>query len=174
MNDKEFASIVNSTKGVVLAAIRKHLAAEYLHSIDDVVQETYIRAYRSLVKNSFRGDSSINTWIYTIARNESLRMMKKLNREEIKLRKKAEKMEELAVNEAVEYTAGYNDRIDVDNSISSLPDKYKKVMELIFLGFSEKQIASELSLKKGTVKSRVFRGRALLQKMVSGESKYVN
>ena len=97
MDDKEFAGIVNSTKPIVLSAIKKYVAAQYFHSIDDVVQETYLRAYKSLIKNSFRGESSMETWLYAIARNESLRMMKKINREEIKLKKKARKMDDLAL-----------------------------------------------------------------------------
>jgi RNA polymerase sigma-70 factor, ECF subfamily len=172
MDDKEFAGIVNLTKPIVLSAIKKYVDAQYFHSIDDVVQETYLRAYRSLVKNSFRGNSSLETWLYAIARNESLRMMKKLNREEIKLKKKALKMDELALEKSSEEKDDINDkRIDLKRTISNLPDKYRRVMELVSLGFSEKQIANELSLKKGTVKSRVFRGKFLLQRIIAGGAK---
>ena len=172
MNDKEFAGIVNTTKPVVLSAIKKYVSAEHYHLIDDVVQETYLRAYRSLIKNSFRGDSSVQTWLYAIARNESLRMMKKVNREEIKLKKKAQKMEELATGKSAEEQDDTNvKKIDLKVTISSLPEKYKSVMELVSLGFSEKQIADELSLKQGTVKSRVFRGKFLLQRIIAGGAK---
>jgi RNA polymerase sigma-70 factor, ECF subfamily len=169
MNDKEFAGIVNSTKATVLSAISKNLAPQYYHSIDDVVQETYLRAYRSLKKNSFRGDSLIETWLYAIARNESLRMMKKLNREEIKLKKKAEKLAESA--EEAESREKHDDginKMDLDRIINDLPEKYRSVMKLFSLGFSEKQIAGELSLNKGTVKSRVFRAKSLMQRMAGG------
>jgi RNA polymerase sigma-70 factor, ECF subfamily len=174
MDNKEFADIVNSTKHVVLSAVKKHIDPRYDHSIDDIVQETYLRAYKALMKNSFRGDSSIDTWIYTIARNETMRMMKKLNREAVKLRKKADSLENSVENTIFEDVADYNiNKLDLEGSIGSLPGKYKEVMELIILGFSEKQIAVELSLKKGTVKSRIFRGRALLHRTLSGETKYV-
>jgi RNA polymerase sigma-70 factor, ECF subfamily len=175
MDDKEFAGIVNSTKPIVLSAIKKYIAAQYFHSIDDVVQETYLRAYKSLIKNSFRGESSMETWLYAIARNESLRMMKKINREEIKLRKKARKMDDLAHEKSAEEHDDVNiKRIDLKNTISGLPEKYRRVMELVSIGFSEKQIAEELSLKKGTVKSRVFRGKFLLQRIISGGAKNDN
>ncbi len=169
MNDKEFSGIVNSTKAVVLSAIKKNLAEQYYHSIDDVVQETYLRAYRSLIKNAFRGDSSMGTWLYSIARNESLRMMKKLNREEIKLKKKAEKIAESIEEASLRESNDDNiKRIDLDRIINALPEKYSSVMRLISLGFSEKQIAGELSLKKGTVKSRVSRAKSIMQRIAGG------
>jgi RNA polymerase sigma factor (sigma-70 family) len=172
MNDKEFAGIVNSTKPIVLSAIKKYVSAEHYHVIDDVVQETYLRAYRSLIKNSFRGDSSVETWLYAIARNESLRMMKKINREDMKLRKKAKKMDDLALEKSAEEQDDVNvKRIDLKATISNLPEKYRSVMELVSLGFSEKQIADELSIKQGTVKSRVFRGKFLLHRIIAGGAK---
>ncbi len=36
------------------------------HDVDDVVQDTFVRAFNSL--DSFRGDSSLRTWLFTIAR----------------------------------------------------------------------------------------------------------
>ena len=169
MNENEFAGIVNSTKSIVLSAIKKNLPAQYFHSIDDVVQETYLRAYRSLIKNSFRGDSSVETWLYTIARNESLRMTKKLNREEMKQKRKAEKMDELTLqNNSYEKENISNWKMDMERVLNTIPEKYKSVMKLFSLGFTEKQIARELSLKGGTVKSRIFRGKALLRKIIGG------
>jgi RNA polymerase sigma-70 factor, ECF subfamily len=169
MNDKEFAGIVNSTKSVVLSAIKKNLAPQYYHSIDDVVQETYLRAYKSLIKKAFRGDSSMETWLYAIARNESLRIMKKLNREDIKLKKKGEILAESAEEaSSIEKSDDNIKRMDLDRIINDLPEKYRSVMKLISMGFSEKQIAGELSLNKGTVKSRVFRAKSLMQRMAGG------
>jgi DNA-directed RNA polymerase specialized sigma24 family protein len=59
MTEREFADIVGRTKKVVLSAIEKNLASRFYHSIDDVVQETYLRAYSSLTKGKFRGESSL-------------------------------------------------------------------------------------------------------------------
>src|SRR5271157_5838929 len=87
MTEKEFADIVGSTKKIVLSAIEKHLSARFYHAIDDIAQESYLRAYRSIIKNKFRGDSKIETWLYAIARNEALRMNDRLAREEEKFKK---------------------------------------------------------------------------------------
>jgi len=165
MDNREFSKIINSTKAVVLGAIEKHLAQDFYHSIDDVVQETYIRAYRGLTGNKFRGDSKIETWLYAIARNESLRMNKKLIREEEKLRKSLENMQ----NENKNNTTGSDHEIEnLHLAIEKLPDNYKSVMELVLKGFSIREIAHRLDIKAGTVKSRTSRGREMLQKIYTG------
>lgn len=167
MTETEFAHIVHETKGVVLSAVEKHLAARHYHAIDDVVQETYLRAYNSLAREQFRGDSSITSWLYTIARNESYRMNEKLSREEIKFQK--------AMNHMIERTrteSNNNNTMEIDDlieNITRLPEKYGSVIKLISQGYSEKEIARLLSIKKGTVKSRASRGRDLLKKLYAGE-----
>lgn len=164
MTEREFAEIVNDTKGIVLSAIETHLSNHFSHAIDDVVQETYLRAYRSLVNNTFRDDSKLSTWLYTIAKNECFRMNKKLSREEIKFQKSVEMMR-LGEQRGSEYST---DRELLRELIIQLPEKYRSVMELISLGFSEKAIAEKLNLKRGTVKSRASRGREMLQRIIQG------
>jgi hypothetical protein len=58
MNEREFAKIVAETKGIVLSAIEKHLDFRFSHAIDDVVQESYLRAKKSLVKGAFTEESA--------------------------------------------------------------------------------------------------------------------
>ena len=87
MNDKEFTELFKSTKKTVLSAIEKYLAVRFVNAVSDVVQETYLRAFKSLSKKNFLGKSSIETWLYSIAKNESLRMNEKLMREEKKFKK---------------------------------------------------------------------------------------
>lgn len=167
MTGKDFTEIINSSKGIVLSAISRHLSEKYYMVIDDVVQETYFRAYKSISKNGFRGDSSLNTWLYTIAKNESLRMNEKLNREEKKFSRSVEQyLPEMEIR---------NDEHDnTDNieelyaNISRLPDAYMNVMKLVAEGYSEKEIALKLGIKQGTVKSRSSRGKEMLKKIYEG------
>jgi RNA polymerase sigma-70 factor (ECF subfamily) len=165
MTEWEFAEIIDTTKGTVLSAIQTHLADRFYHAIDDVAQETYIRAYRSLVKKKFKEESLISTWLYTIAKNESLRMNKKLSREEMKFQKSVEKMKADA-----EYVSSENN-LDIEalrKAIGNLPEKYRSVIELVSRGFTEKQISEKLGIKRGTVKSRASRGREMLEKLLKG------
>jgi len=49
MEEREFSEIVEKTKKIVLSTIRKYIFSENWEAIDDVVQENYLRAYKSLV-----------------------------------------------------------------------------------------------------------------------------
>ncbi|PKL39059.1 MAG: RNA polymerase subunit sigma-70 [Spirochaetae bacterium HGW-Spirochaetae-1] len=162
MTDREFADIVGQTKAVVLSAVGKHLDSRHYHAIDDVVQETYLRAYKNLAKNGFRQDSSIGTWLYTIARNESIRMNMRLGREEKKSLKAAEDMKNVDA-------AGNLPDFEIEHlhdTIARLPGKYREVLELVARGFSIEEIAGKLGMRRGTVKSRTSRGKEMLKKMM--------
>lgn len=174
MNEKEneFSRIFKDTKGSVLGAIAKNLKPDYAHMIDDVVQETYIRAYNSLKKNQFRYEASLNTWLYTIAKNESLRLNAKLNKQ-----KNIEKTldESFLINKSLQdnnsslyhENFGHLDKLEaVQKIISKLPLKYKSVLELDILGFKDWQIADKLKISLGTVKSRNSRAREKIRQWV--------
>lgn len=161
MNEREFADIVGKTKKTVLSAIEKNLASRFYHSIDDVVQETYIRAYSSLTQGKFRGEASINTWLYSIARNESLRMNEKLLREERKQKKLIEAKDITEDN-------GDDNITLLKENILNIPEKYGSVLSLVSLGYSLNQISEKLGLNIGTVKSRISRGKKIIQDNIKG------
>ena len=163
MNEFEFASIVKDTKPIVLSAIEKNLIEAYYNYIDDVAQETYLRAYRALSKNKFKGDSSLSTWIYAIARNEAKRMNLKLLKEDNKIKRKAEK--------EFQDTHDVDSNVDIlalNEGINSLPDKYKEVILLVRDGYSINEISMKLKLNSSTIKSRIFRGKEFLKKFMGG------
>jgi RNA polymerase sigma-70 factor (ECF subfamily) len=163
MSEEEFTGIVQSTKKIVLGAVGRFLVADFYHAIDDVVQETYLRAFRSLEKNGFKGQSLVSTWLYTIAKRESLRMNSKLLREREK-EKRAGFQRHETVDSAEEKF--FSNLAEVKSLIEGLPVKYREIFNLMVKGFSENEIAQRLSISKGTVKSRKSRGREILLKML--------
>lgn len=160
MNETEFSRIVEDTKKIVLAAVGRYLHPDLYEEIDDVVQETYIRAYRSIAAGKFKGESSPGTWLYVIARNESLRMNKKLKKISAASIESAGHLPDHRNSESRAETEE-----QLYEKVSMLPEKYRDVIELVLRGFSEAEIAAELKIKPGTVKSRSFRGREILQKL---------
>jgi len=154
LSEKEFAEIVKQTKRVVLSAISRNLHPSLVRCIDDVVQETYFRAYKSLAAGKFKGESTLETWIYAIARNESLRLNEKNRRIFIP-------DFEIEQGVTVEYETG-----SLESALGSLPDKYREVISLRMEGYSEEEISEKLNISQGTVKSRAFRGREMLGKIL--------
>lgn len=164
MTEKEFTRFVEETKGIVLAAVRRYLPFELHHAIDDVVQESYLRIYRNLHKTHFAEPSSKNNWVYTIAKNESLRMADRSSRDTMKVKKFIESLDSDSGRVMDSMT---EEVIIIREVISGLPEKYRMVFELLVLGFSEKQISEKLALKQGTIKSRIHRGRELINRTLS-------
>ncbi len=166
MTESEFTEIVSSTREIVLSAIEKNLAERFSYAIDDVAQETYFRVYKALKKDQFRKESKLSTWLYTIARNESLRMNDKLRKEEDFL------ISHTDLNEN-------SKRLNSQEMIGTLrallvkiPDKYRKVLEFYLAGYSESQIAETMGVKPGTVKSRAFRGKEMIKRVGIKEKFY--
>jgi RNA polymerase sigma-70 factor (ECF subfamily) len=159
MDGKEFAKIVHKTKKVVLSSIGRHLPSRYSHAIDDIAQETYIRAYRSLVKGAFRNQSSLETWLYAIARNETLRALGKFSREE----KKTEKAK--TIIPSTDESGEEIDHQEMFGLVKKLPEVQRDVFLLLLRGRNLKGISRELSIPVGTVKSRISRGKEGLKKL---------
>lgn len=162
----DFAAIIAETKRPVLAAIRRYLDGRFSYAVDDVAQEVYLRAYRALTKGKLNDASKLRSYLYTIARNEALRMNARGEREE----KKAEKFlnarrERLTVSSETVSTrtmAG-----DIAEALANIPEHYAQVVQLSMLGFSAREIVEKLQIRPGTVKSRLSRGLALLREKLA-------
>jgi RNA polymerase sigma-70 factor (ECF subfamily) len=159
ISDKEFAAIVRDTKSIVLSAVRTHLPVHYFYAIDDVVQETYLRAFKALQKGSFRGDSAVGSWLFTIARNESIRIAARLDREEEKSLRHG-RWEMMKDN-----SDAASDAEDILSLVSMLPDDYHCIFSLLLQGKKVVTISQELEIPLGTVKSRIFRGKAIMKRL---------
>jgi DNA-directed RNA polymerase specialized sigma24 family protein len=69
----EFARLVETYSGVIYRLAVKMLQDS--QDAEDVLQETFLKAYRYL--SSFDGRSSLSTWLYRIATNEALMLLRK-------------------------------------------------------------------------------------------------
>ena len=138
---------------------------------DDVVQETYLRAYRSW--HTFLQGSDCRRWLFTICRNAFLR-----SRERDRHRIELEDGDAEALDAFVAHGASIADgtdrllaRIDLAPAISTalaeLEEPFKSAVILVDLEDQSYEAASEiLGVPIGTVRSRLFRGRRLLQQQL--------
>jgi RNA polymerase sigma-70 factor (ECF subfamily) len=164
MTNNEFDKFVNETKGVVLSAIEKYLEYDNFHYIDDIVQETYLKAYKSLQKKQFRGDSKISSWLYVIAKNESIRMNQKFYRDK-NLEKKFVEYEQIKNDYNTQKKDDYKLLKELKKKVFGLPNIYRKIFNLYLDGSNENEISEKLEIPKGTVKSRLHRGKKILLKL---------
>jgi RNA polymerase sigma-70 factor, ECF subfamily len=139
---------------------------------EDLVQDTCMRAYRFFDK--FERGTNMKAWLFKILTNTFINRY----RRKVKERSVVEGAEREAVHErfvsrdATDFAANpeqyFFDRLlsdDVLRAIDSLPIDFRLVVILADLQeFSYKEIAEILECPVGTVMSRLFRGRKLLQK----------
>jgi RNA polymerase sigma-70 factor, ECF subfamily len=134
---------------------------------DDISQEVFIRAYRSIAK--FRGGSKLSTWLYRIAVNLSINHLKK------KSRRSHELPNEEVLNTSFDSLVSdwTNPLEDVEakelaqqikEATESLPVAEKVVFAMaVQQGLSYKEIARTLDCPIGTVMSRLNRARRRLR-----------
>ena len=143
---------------------------------EDLVQDTFLRAYRFFDK--FERGTNMKAWLLKILTNTFINRY----RRSVKERNIVEGSERDAVHErfvsreAAEYAANpeqyFFDRLlsdDVLKAVDALPIDFRLVVILADLQeFSYKEIAEILDVPVGTVMSRLYRGRRLLQKALAG------
>lgn len=138
---------------------------------DDLVQETFLRAYRSW--HTYERGTECRSWLFTICRNQFLKSVSRRQRKEIPsspLEADVESLAATAVFSAIQNanpeTGFFDSFVDADvlAAVDRLPDPFREAVVLSDLeGMAYPQVATVLGVPVGTVKSRIFRGRRLLQ-----------
>ncbi len=141
---------------------------------EDIAQEVFIKIYTSI--GSFKGNSSLSTWIYKITHNLSLDFLKR-NSKKIKTTKTLDDPEDSEIlsltGEQFDPEKEFEDkalREDIMKALSTLPDDQRQLIELKDIhGFSYEEIIEITGLKDGTMKSRLNRARASLKKSLQSK-----
>lgn len=139
----------------------------------DLVQDTFLRAHRGW--EGFRRGTNGRAWLFTICRNRFLRKEEQRGRRAEVLESETDAdVESLAATAVFSEvranmdpeTAFFDSFVDreVLDALDALPTPFREAVVLSDLeGLSYPEIAEVLELPTGTVKSRLFRGRRLLQ-----------
>lgn len=130
-----------------------HIRRLVIHHSDaqDATQETFIRIFRSIDK--FKGDSSLNVWIYRIATNEALRLIGKRRDNIISLEDNdSSEARTIADEEYVNYTD--IEAVKLQNAILSLPTKQQLTFNLRYYDELEyEEIANIIGSTPSSVKA---------------------
>jgi RNA polymerase sigma-70 factor (ECF subfamily) len=139
---------------------------------EDVVQETYVRAFTHL--KDFRGDSSLSTWLSRIAMNEALGRLRR-QRPSVDLDSLPQGALEaqiiqfpLAASDDPEKSMAQREiQHVVEHAIDELPEAFRLVfITRVIEGMNVEETAEILGLKPETVKSRLHRARTMLRDIV--------
>lgn len=142
---------------------------------EDVLQETFIKALRSLEK--FEGRSTLSTWLYRIAVNESLMMIRKQKPEVSVVFDEPgdEENEGISVSQIVDWCClpeseflTHETRSVLNDAIQNLPENLRTVFILRDIeGLSIIETAQALELTETNVKTRLLRARMKLREELS-------
>lgn len=133
------------------------------HEAEDLAQETFLTAWTQLP--SWRGDSSLRTWLCAIAWRKASGARRALARG---LARDNAYAERTALEQPREVDA--EDRLALAGALATLPFECRGAVSLCLSGdFSHAEAAGILGIPVGTVKSHVARGRERLLRALGGE-----
>ena len=165
---RAFDLLVLKYQSRVIATAYKYVKEKQL--AEDIAQEAFIKSYKSL--DSFREESSFYTWVYRIAVNTAKNYIVSSKRRE-----------EIIMTDLSEDNNYYPEKLDIDSpqdilnaselrdlifaTLSSLGEETRTALSLReFDGLSYEQIAEIVNCPVGTVRSRIFRGREMIEEKI--------
>ena len=166
---KAFNLLVSRYQNRVAGLLTRYVSP---NDIPDVVQESFIKAYRSI--GAFRGDSAFYTWLYRIAVNTAKNYLTAQGRRPPN--------EDILAEEAESYDVGSNLRDVATPENEMLSNELKKIVFDTIKGLQEdlrtaltlreieglsyEEIAEIMECPVGTVRSRIFRAREIIESKV--------
>ncbi|HSG30545.1 MAG TPA: sigma-70 family RNA polymerase sigma factor [Thermodesulfobacteriota bacterium] len=147
-------------------------------SAEEVLQNVFVKLIEKL--GTFREESKLATWIYTVSSNEAFMYLRGKNKNS----SKEISVEEFNNNDSGSYYEGLQLKYDgfgpdesvnnmeqqeiLDKAIGELPEEYRVVFQLRDVeGLSNQQTADILGLSLPAVKSRILRARNQLKKRLA-------
>ncbi len=151
-DDLSLRELFNRHSPWVAGRLRRTMPVD---AVEDVLQETFIAVWRGA--RSYEGQGEVGAWIWGIARRQAAMWSRKHGRPEA--------IPEERVTEDPALSAGR--RVDLERALSLIGPEGHEQRELIRLVFVEDRslsdVAGLLGLPEGTVKSRLYKARQVLQ-----------
>lgn len=168
----EFARLVETYYTPIYRLALKMLANE--QDAEDVLQTTFLKAIQNI--HDFEGRSSLSTWLYRIAANEALMLLRR-KRPQVSMDQEAEEPDD-SLPMPEQFTdwcclpeqefATLEAKKQLDQAIQKLPEKLRVVFLLRDIeGLSIKETSEALNLTETAVKTRLLRARLALREQLS-------
>ncbi len=145
----------------------------------ELTQETFFNAWRGLP--GFHADSKFSTWLYRLATNAAIDFLRKEKRRRglgaVSLSSDDDPDRVLDIPDQRFTPQGQLERQELQEAVhrglAQLSDEHRQVLVLRELnGLSYTEIAQVLDIEEGTVKSRIFRARLALRKILLADGNF--
>lgn len=158
-NMNAFTFLVNRYQKLVV-----HITGRLIQrhdELEDVCQEVFLKVYQNLGK--YRNECKLSTWIATIAYNTSINYLRKFKKGD-----EVDPDDSVALKNLTDFKSDAFERADlhryIRDQIENLPVHYRTVLTLFHLEeFSYQEIEQITGMPDGTIKSYLFRAKALLK-----------
>lgn len=139
---------------------------------DDLLQETFIKAYLNL--HRYDDSYTFGQWIYTIARNTFIDFVRK-RREDLSLDTFADGYPSVSPSSPMptpeESFISSQQKAQLEHHLERMTPRYRKLIELrFFRDLSYEEIATELAIPMGMVKTQIHRAREQLCRFITDNS----
>jgi RNA polymerase sigma-70 factor (ECF subfamily) len=160
--DERAATHLVSRHSAALARFAASAGAN--EEIDELVQDTFVRAFASI--DSFRGESSLRTWLFTIQR----RLLLDRRRAERRGRRNVAIDEDAAVTEygALDSLVAEETEQQVRNAVNALSPMQKEVFTLrVNAGLSYREIAAVVGSTEGAARVHYHNALRMVKELLS-------
>jgi len=171
MNDSELISqVLNGNRNAFTFLVTRyqklviHISGRLIQrqdELEDVCQDVFLKVYQNLGK--YRNECKLSTWIATIAYNTSINYLRKFRKDD-----EVNPDDSAAMRNLIDFSTVNYEQADlhryIHEQIELLPVHYRTVLTLYHLEeFSYQEIEQITGMPEGTVKSYLFRAKALLK-----------
>lgn len=162
LKDKAFSELLDVYQERLYWHIRKIVTTH--ENADDVLQNTFIRIYKSII--NFEQKSSLHTWMYRIAYNESIRFLEKNNNKNYaNIDEVSESNLEVLFED--EYFDGDEIQRKLNTIIEGFKEKQKRVFQMkYFDDLSFRQISEILGTSESTLKSTYYKAVKIIEEKI--------
>ncbi len=150
--DKAFSKLLDLYQERLYWHIRKLVITH--ENADDVLQNTFLRIYKSLP--NFKQQSSLHTWMYRIAYNESIRFLEKNNkRPTVSINDGNNTYINNLVSDA--FFDSKEAQLKLQQILSELPEREKQIFQMkYFDDLTFRDIEDIINIKESTIKSSYY------------------
>jgi RNA polymerase sigma-70 factor (ECF subfamily) len=159
---RRFEELVHRHQDAVYSMALRYARSE--GDAEDIAQEAFLRAFRSL--DSFRHEAKFSTWLFRITYNLCVDWVRRNTRRHASERV-LEEGEEIVDRRFDVETGVIEDmqRIEIRSEVSSLAERYRTVIMMYYYdGSSYEEIGKMLGVPPKTVETRLYRARRLMRK----------